>query len=186
MNEMTRIAAAPVEEVRTRITTAEFFHMDDCGAFADLKVELVDGELQFVQRPKNNHAMRQAQVVFSLAQAVGIERVRGELALDLGEDTVLVCDAAVLKAPLADDRLVRADELSLLVEVSVTTRKRDLGMKRLKYAAAGIHAYWVVDAEHEVVQVHGRPVDGDYLHVSTVGFGRPLAVSDTGATITLT
>jgi Uma2 family endonuclease len=186
MNEMARIVSATSEEVRTRITTAEFFHMDECGAFDDLKVELVDGELQFMQKPLNNHAMRQAQVVIRLAAVVGEPRVRGELALDLGEDTVLVCDAAVLFASVDGHRLVRADELALLVEVSVTTRKRDLGMKRLKYASAGIEAYWVVDAEHEVVQVHTRPVDGDYLDVRSVRFGEPIAVPGSDATITLT
>ena len=186
MNEMTRILAAPADEVRTRLTTAEFFHMAECGAFADLKVELVDGELQFMQRPQNNHAMRQAQVMIRLAAAVGEDRVRGELALDLGGDTVLVCDAAVLKHPLHDNRLIRADELTLVIEVSQTTRRRDLGLKRLKYASAGVEAYWVIDADHMVVHAHASPVDGDYIQVVTVWFGEPLAVPGTDATITLT
>lgn len=185
MNEMTRIAAAPEDEVRTRLTTAEFLHMDECGAFDDLKVELVDGELHFMQRPKNNHAMRQAQLVVRVAAVLGEERVRGELAIDLGDATILTCDAAVLRQPIRENRILRPDDLLLVAEVAETTRKRDLGMKRGKYAAGNIAHYWVVDGAHGVAHLHSRPVDGDYVEIQTARFGQPIAVPGTGATIAL-
>ena len=185
MNEMTRIIAAPVDEVRTRLTTAEFLHMDECGAFDDLKVELVDGELHFMQRPKNNHAMRQAQLVIRLAAVAGEERIRGELAVPLGDASLLTCDAAVLHKRIEEDRLLRPEDLLLVAEVAETTRNRDLGMKRGKYAAGGIGTYWVLDGKHGVVHVHTNPVEGDYTEVHTVRFGEPLTVPGTDATITL-
>lgn len=185
MNEMTRIAVALTDEVRTRLTAAEFLHMDECRAFEDLKVELVDGELHFIQRPKVNHAMRQAQLVIRLAAAVGEDRVLGETAIQLGDDTILTCDAAVLRAPIREDRLVRPDDLQLVAEVSETTRHRDLGMKRGKYAGAGIAHYWVVDGKHGVAHLHASPADGDYVDVQTARFGQPMPVPGTDATITL-
>jgi Uma2 family endonuclease len=185
MNEMTRLVPASDEEVRTRLTTAEFLHMDECGAFDDLKVELVDGELHFMQRPKNNHAMRQAQLVVRLAAVIGEDRVRGELAIDLGDATILTCDAAVLCHPIGEDRMLVPDDLLLVVEVAETTRKRDLGMKRGKYAAGNIAHYWVVDGTNGVAHLHSEPVDGDYVEVHTARFGQPMAVPGTDATITL-
>lgn len=185
MNEMTRIVAAPADEIRTRLTTAEFLHMDECGAFDDLKVELVDGELQFMQKPKTNHAMRQAQLVIRLAAIVGEDRVMGETAIDLGNNTILTCDAAVLLRTIDDNRIATPDDLLLVAEVAETTRRRDLGMKRGKYAAAGIAHYWVIDGPYGVAVAHSSPADGDYVEVNTVRFGEPLAVPGTDATITL-
>ena len=72
-----------------------------------------------------------------------------------------------------------------MVEVSETTRDRDMGMKRVKYASAGIPHYWVIDGERLVVHVWGEPVNGDYAQISTVRFGEPLAVPVTGRTIVI-
>ena len=185
MNQMTRITAAPVEGFAARFTTAEFLRMADAGAFDGLRLELIDGELTRMQQPRSNHAIRQAQLVIRLAAIVGEARVTGEVGINLGEDTVLGCDAAVLRASVDDNRLLKAEDLTLVVEVSESTLERDLGMKRRKYAEAGIPIYWVVNGPRSVVHVHAEPVDGEYVDIHTVRFGQPLAVPGTDASITL-
>ncbi len=182
---MTRVVAAPPESFQARFTTAEFLRMCESGAFEDWKVELVDGELERMQQPLNNHAMRQAQIVFLLAQAIGIELVRGEVGIEVGNDTVLACDAAVLRQSVSGNRLLRPDDLALVVEISETTLNRDLGMKRRKYAAASIPVYWVIDGDRSVIHVHAEPVDGEYADIHTVKFGQPLVVPGMTETITL-
>lgn len=185
MNEMSRIAAMPADEVRTRFTSAEFLHMLECDAFDGMKAELVDGEIQLVQYAKNNHAMRQGQVVIALGAVVGADRIRVEAGVDLTSDTLLTCDVGVLAHSVTEDRLLLPEDYLLIVEIAESTLKRDLRMKREKYASAGIGAYWVVDGRHEVTHVHLAPADGDYTDVHTVRFGEPLAVPGTDATITL-
>lgn len=185
MNEMTRIAAAPAEGFKARFTAQEFLRMCDAGAFEDWKVELIDGELERMQLPQNNHAMRQVQVVFALAQVLGVDRIRGEAGIDLGNDTLVSADAAVLRGTVDGNRRFVPDDLALVVEIAETTLRRDLGMKRGKYAAAGIPLYWVIDGNHSVVHVHADPVDGDYIDVHTVRFGQPLALPGTDATVAL-
>ena len=182
---MTRIAAEPADEVRTRLTSREFLHMLERDAFDGMKAELVDGEIQLMQYAKNNHAMRQAQLVVQLAAAVGADRIRVEAGVDLGPDTLLTCDVGALARPVAEDRLLLPEDYLLVVEVAESTLRRDLMMKRQKYAAAGIDTYWVVDGRHQVTHIHARPIDGDYVEVRTVRFGEPLAVPGTDATITL-
>ena len=81
--------------------------------------------------------------------------------------------------------MLRASEILLMVEVSESTRERDIGMKRMKYATAGIPHYWVVDGERSVVHVHADPIEGDYADIGTVRFGHPLPVPGTDATITI-
>jgi Uma2 family endonuclease len=174
------VAAGPA-----RFTTAEFLRMCEVGAFDDIKVELVDGELERMPPRQNEHGRRQSMVVIRLSRVIAEELLRGEVGIDLGNDTVLGCDAAILIAPASGNRILRPDEVALAVEVAETTAARDMGMKRLKYAGAGIAHYWVIDSARSVVHVWSEPLNGDYAQVSTVRFGEPLAVPGTDQTIVI-
>ena len=185
MNEMTRIVAAPTENFRARFTTAEFLRMCEVDAFEDWKIELVNGELERMPPPQNTHSRLQTSIFAQLMPFFGLERVRIEVGIDLGDDTVLGCDGAVLMAPIAENRWPRGDELMLVVEVSQTTLGRDLGMKAARYAAAGIPHYWVLDGQAAVVHAYSEPTGARYSRAKTVRFGEPLAVPGTDATITL-
>jgi hypothetical protein len=59
-------------------------------------------------------------------------------------------------------------DLLLAVEVSDTTLGHDLEEKRLRYAAAGIPAYWVADIVGQTLHVFADPRDGDYLRHEVV------------------
>jgi len=183
MNQMA--AVVPATGFRARFTTAEFLRMCEAGAFDDIKVELIDGELERMPPPQNEHGRRQASVVIRLARVAEEALLRGEVGIDLGDDTVVGCDAAILRAPVAGNRILQADEVTLAVEVAETTLARDMGMKRIKYASAGIAHYWVIDGERSVVHVWGEPMGGDYAQIATVRFGEPLAVPGTDATIVI-
>ncbi|HEX8389786.1 MAG TPA: Uma2 family endonuclease [Sphingomonas sp.] len=185
MNDMSARIIADVRSRGARFTTAEFARMCELGAFDDMEVELIDGELQRLILPMNPHASRQAMVVVRLAQVRPLELVRGEIGIDLGDDTVLGCDAALLRAPLLENRWPRPDELSLVVEVSETTLGRDLGLKMPRYAAAGVANCWVIDGAASVVHAFSDPMDGSYRNVRVTPFGEPLSVPGTDATITL-
>ena len=176
-------AIVPATDYRARFTTAEFLHMCEAGAFDDLKVELIDGELERMPPPQNEHGRRQASLVIRLSRVVADALLRAEVGIDLGQDTVVGCDAAILTMPVSGNRILRADEVTLAVEVSETTLARDMGLKRIKYASAGIANYWVIDGERSVVHVWRDPVGGDYAQIATVRFGEPLAVPGTDASI---
>lgn len=194
MNEMTRVVAdaeppiapaTPVGRFDARFTSAEFLRMIDRGAFEDWKIELVSGELQRMPPPGNDHSRLQVDVITGLASVCSKARVRGETGVDLGDDTVLGCDAALLKQPQTGNQMVRPDQLLVVVEVAETSRFRELDLKRTLYATAGVETYWVIDGKARTVYVHAEPTDGDYINVRTVRFGEPLAVPGTDATITL-
>jgi hypothetical protein len=135
----------------------------------------------------NMHASRQAMIVGMLWVALDVERqtlIRAEIGINMGGDTVLACDAALLCAPMSENRWPRPDELLLVIEVSETTLGRDLGMKVPRYAAAGIPNCWVVDGAASVVHSYGRLVDGAYSDVTMIRFGEPLSIPGTDAIIT--
>lgn len=175
--------AAP--ETKARFTTAEFLRMCDSGAFDDMKVELVNGELERMPPPGNRHAGMQMKIGIRLSAVVPEDLLRGEVGIDLGNDTLLGCDAAMLRVPLNDNRMLLPEDVLVAVEVAETSMPRDTGMKRFAYAGAGIAHYWVVDSQRSVVHVFGEPVSGDYVEVSTVKFGAPLAVPGTDRTIVI-
>lgn len=172
-------------DTRARFTAAEFLRMGEAGAFEGMKVELVAGELERMNPPMSPHAASQASILIRLARVADETLVRGEVGIALTNDTVVACDAALLVAPVTEHRLLRPADLRLVVEVSETTQARDLSLKRLLYAAAGIPTYWVVDGARSVVHIHAEPVDGDYADIRTVRFGAPLPVPGTDAQVTL-
>lgn len=141
-----------------RFTTAEFLRMCEAGAFDDMKVELVNGELERVPPPGNEHGRRQMMVGIRLSRVIAEELLRGEVGIDLGHDTLLGCDAAILVAPVWGNGVLQPSEVTLAIEVSETTHDRDMGLKRIKYASAGIPNYWVIDGDRSVVHVWGEPL----------------------------
>lgn len=185
MNQMTRITAAPVEGFAARFTTAEFLRMIEADVFEDWKVELIEGELQRMPPPGNDHSRRVVAIVARLLRVAPEQHVRAETGIDLGDDTVVGCDAALLRQENLGRGMMQADNVALVVEIAETSLDRDLRLKSRKYAEAGIPVYWVVNGARSVVHVHAEPVDGEYVDIHTVRFGQPLAVPGTDATITL-
>nr|WP_240456592.1 Uma2 family endonuclease [Sphingomonas yabuuchiae] len=172
-------------DTRARFTAPEFLHMVESGAFEGMKVELIDGELERMNPPMNGHSAAQANVVFYLAQKLGLAVVRAETGLVLNDSTVVACDAALLRQPLVENRFLTPYDVQLVIEIAQTTQSRDMGLKRMLYAQAGIPTYWVIDGVRRVVHVYADPVEGDYCSVHTVRFGEALAVPGSDAAITL-
>jgi Uma2 family endonuclease len=170
---------------KARFTTAEFLQMGESGAFDDIKVELVDGELVRINPPQFAHASRQAKIAIRLSRLFAESRIVGEAGVDLGNDTVLGCDVGVLRTPVEENRLLRAADFLLVIEVAETSVARDTTMKRFAYACGGIPHYWVVDGARSVIHVYASPVEGDYTRFQSVGFGEPLSVPGTDGTITI-
>ncbi|WP_312488471.1 Uma2 family endonuclease [Sphingomonas sp.] len=181
MNQLARLSP----DTRARFTSAEFLHMVESGAFDGMKVELIDGELARMNPPMNGHSAAQANVVFYLAQKIGPVLVRGETGIVLNDSNVVSCDAALLRQTVTENRFLTPADILLVVEIAQTTQSRDLGLKRMLYARAGIPTYWAIDGMRRVIHVHAAPVDGEYTDVHTVRFGEPLAVPGCEAAITL-
>jgi len=182
---MNRLATR--ESFEAHFTATEFLHMAETGAFNDMTIELVAGRLERQHPPRTDHALRQAMVVGQLWAIFASSEVRvmGEVGFELADDMILSCDAALLNGPVAAGRLARPEELRLVVEIAETTRLRDLGMKRIAYATAGVPVYWVVDGPMAVTHVHAEPMRGDYRRVVTISFGEPVPVPGSERTIVI-
>ena len=187
MNQQVRIAAEQ-PGLKARFTAAEFLRMVDAGAFEDMKVELIAGELYRMTPPMSTHARLQGDLIFSLKTLLR-ERseltVFGGVGIILDDETVVCADLAVARLPKSENRRLRPDDVDLVIEVAITSTAKDSGIKRLAYAAASIPYYWMVDGKRGVVHLYSQPADGDYAEVSTVRFGQSFSALGMIDTITI-
>ncbi|MFB7497850.1 Uma2 family endonuclease [Streptomyces sp. NPDC056161] len=141
------------------------FTVDDLFTLPDLPphTELIDGSLVFVSPQRDFHS-----VVIDLLM-VGLRRqlpsglkVRREMTVVLDHRNAPEPDVCVLRADAFTGReqtRYRAEDLLLAVEVvSPDSEARDRDSKPLKYAAAGIPHFWLVEMaegdQHPVVRTY--------------------------------
>ena len=182
MNEQTRLARP---DHLAAFSAEGFLRMLELGAFADMRAELVRGEIEKMTPAGWRHGELNATLVLLLAghfKALGA-RIGTDVVIRISETTVRAADVVVLRPGAEPGRALQGDEVLLAVEIADTTLDRDMADKRFDYATAGIAHYWVVDANRQVVHVFGEAVDGDYAQVATVRFGEPLGVPGSDATI---
>jgi Uma2 family endonuclease len=55
------------------------------------------------------------------------------------------------------DRQPRPEEVPMVVEVADTTLRRDRGVKKRIYAAAGVPVYWIVNLKERQIEVYTGP-----------------------------
>ena len=70
-----------------------------------------------------------------------------------------------------DDDFVTPATARLLIEVSSSSLRHDLGRKAALYARTGVPEYWVADVKgRRIVRMH-RPVEGTYTERAEFAFG---------------
>lgn len=144
---------------------------DDLAAMPDdgHRYELIDGVLIVSPSPTIHHQRCIKALILLLdgAETPEYEVVVSPFDVRFARSTVLIPDLLVArKADLAPARLETAPVL--VVEVrSPSTRRIDLGTKRLVYEEYGVPAYWLVDPEEPSLSVLHLE-NGTYVQVARV------------------
>lgn len=183
MNKPVRLAVESVPE--TLFTAREYLRMHDAGAFNDMNVELVRGELRKMMSGGFAHGALNARLIAKLITAYSATDrcLAVDLMIGIGPLTIRGADIAVVMPDVPSSGPVPPDRVVLIVEVSVTTLGTDLGAKQAEYATAGVPDYWVADVEARVMHVMRSPERERYAERSVVPFDQPLAVPGTAETI---
>jgi Uma2 family endonuclease len=159
---------------RPPLTVEEFDALAEAeGWDEDARVELLDGEVVWMSPINDPHAAcvkrlnrvfnrrySEDQVLVSVQDPIRIERYD-----EPQPDVALLrprADCYATATPTPADIL-------LLVEVSDTTLRTDLGRKARIYASGGVSEYWVVDLNNRVVYVHRTPAGGNYAERQVLG-----------------
>jgi Uma2 family endonuclease len=69
----------------------------------------------------------------------------------------------------------RPEDVFLLIEISDSTLAYDRGRKLSAYAQAGVHEYWIVNLQDDVIEVFREPVAGKYTVSMTCAPGQMLS-----------
>jgi Uma2 family endonuclease len=154
---------------------------DDCenlerDGYLDLgKYELIEGSIIPKMPQKRPHINTVIAVQYALIPLFGERQVQSQGTIDiLPEDSPTSepePDVTVLKSPATDfsTNNPRPSDIHLVVEVSDSTLRFDLGTKASLYARAEIVEYWVIDVNTRQLHVHRDPVGGVYQSVAVLG-----------------
>lgn len=155
--------AALSDRVRP-LRRSEFHQLGELGAFADERVELLDGVLVAMSPlgARHCHAVDVLTELLILALA-GRALVRVQEPIAASDQSEPQPDLAVVRRePFLDDHPRSA---FLLIEVAESSLAQDRGVKSLIYARAGVPEYWVVDLVGRVIEVHTGPSEAGYRDV---------------------
>lgn len=144
------------------------------------RYELIDGSLVVTPAPGPAHQL----VVVALCRLLWSARRPGTVILPAPVDFVPVPNTSLQPdAVVVEESEIQQPHLTrtplLVVEVlSPSSRRHDLGSKRLAYAAAGVPSYWLVDPEPPVTLTVLRLAGDDYESVAQAEGDEELVVEE--------
>ncbi|MEM0986713.1 MAG: Uma2 family endonuclease [Pseudomonadota bacterium] len=161
-----------------RFTVDELFALGELGALDDAnRYELWDGRLVMTPPPGNHHGRAESRILRRLLAALleldpDEQRyvVQPNPGLEMSNDTFLQPDLAIV-SPTDPDETPRLtpSHVHLCIEVSRSTVRGDLELKRLRYAQAGIAEYWVLNTWTSALHLFRQPENGDYAETRVLG-----------------
>lgn len=157
----------------------DFELLERTGAFRDYgKVELIDGVIEAVNAEYRTHALVKNRLARRLDSALarlgtGYEAIV-EATLALPPHNLPEPDLLIAKGELGRDYF-RLSHIAIVIEISDTTAARDLGHKRMMYAAQGVPEYWVVQLERRLVHQFWQPTEDGYQDERTLPLDGPLS-----------
>ena len=125
----------------------------------DIRAELIDGVLIFLEAPTFTHQELITELLFEIKLFIrakkGICRVLPsplDVQIDCDDRTIVQPDIALI---CKEERITRkgihgAPDFCIEI-VSDSSRKRDYGIKMQKYMNAGVREYWIVDRKREKI-----------------------------------
>jgi Uma2 family endonuclease len=154
-------------ESRPPLTVEEFETLAlEAGWDEDTRIELLDGEVIPMNPVNDPHigCVNRLTRLFARRYGEDVALLSIQNPLRVGEHDLPQPDVALLKPRgdfYATGKATPADVL-VLVEISDTTLRTDLGRKARIFADAGIREYWVIDLNNHVLYVHRAPGAGRY------------------------
>jgi Uma2 family endonuclease len=157
-----------------RFSIEEYHRLVACGGFDDeLRVELIDGLLVDTARKSPEHENAIAWLLDWLMDHLDRTRYQLRVAASV---TIRASEPEpdLVIVERAPPKLEHPTQAPLVIEVALSSTRRDLGVKPAVYADA-VAEYWVVDLERRCVIVHRDPAARAYRDVSVVPAGEDLS-----------
>ena len=151
----------------------------------DVRAELIDGVLIFLEAPTFTHQELVTELLLEFGNFVrknkGTCRVVPsplDVQLDCDDRTMVQPDIAVIcrKERITRKGVYGAPDLCIEV-ISESTRKLDYGVKMNKYMEADVREYWIVDLKREKVVCYGfEGEDAPEINIYTFKYRVPVRI----------
>jgi len=149
-----------IDQIRPT-SRSEYYRMFEAGIFDGERVELLRGLVVTMSPHSNTHANTVVRLTELLIMALhGRAEVRPQVPLAASNYSEPEPDLAVTRR--RDPHAEHPTTAFLVIEVSLTSLRKDIQVKTSIYAEAGVEAYWIVDLKNDRVLVYADPVDGLY------------------------
>lgn len=172
-------ASPPIPTIARRLFTVhEYYQMAEAGILdPNERVELIEGEI-FRMSPVGGPHIKRINVITKLLISRLGDRVEvsPQNPLRLDDRSEPVPDITVLRERGDDDDVPRVSDVLVVIEVAVSSLRRDLGWKLALYARAGIPEVWVLDINGWRLLRHRDPADGAYGRVDELRSGDSISV----------
>ena len=176
-----------VQLTRRRFTVDEYYAMGAAGILGeDDRVELIDGEI--VQMPPigPGHGGTVNRTNYALMRCFGdvaVVTVQNPIHLNRYNDPQPDFALARPRADFYRSAHPEPGDIFLVIEVADSTLATDQRIKMPLYARAGLPEAWLIDLQHELIQVYREPGPDGYRLVTTARRGErisPHAFPDRG------
>jgi Uma2 family endonuclease len=142
----------------------EYLRLAEAGAFDDEKVELLGGVVVAMSPQGDDHMHLLTLFNRFLAKRLPASfMVAPQVTYRLSEYSAPEPDFSIVSTASVWAKRQKAD---WLIEVAVSSLRKDRGIKAKLYANAGISEYWVIDANTMSVYVHRDPSSDRYRSVA--------------------
>lgn len=138
------------------------------GVFDDMKIELIDGVLvpMSPQGAPHSHAIKVLSQQL-IRQLDGRADVLVQAPFAANERSEPEPDVQVV--PVGEYLDDHPDRAFLVIEVAVSSQRKDKGRKVGLYASSRVDEYWIVDVPAGTVTVHSNPAAGEWRSMATHG-----------------
>ena len=151
------------------LTVAEFFRLGELGFLEEEgKHELWDGRIIVTPPAGPSHMDCERRIVRALVLAIEQAGLREQFGVQpgggikIGDYNFRAPDVMIVRLPFDTENLPTGEDVSLVIEIALTSLPFDLTQKRSKYAGAGIAEYWVIDVRRRRLHPFRNPKAGDY------------------------
>ena len=151
--------SAPAYQTRS----ADSYTIEDYLALPDdVRAELIDGRLIYMEAPSTLHQYFLTELTVSLHNFIRSNKRKCtvlfaplDVQLDCDDKTMVQPDVMVIctRDKITRNRIYGAPELCIEV-TSPSTRSHDMKTKLRKYKDAGVREYWIVDIDRKQVICH--------------------------------
>lgn len=161
---------------RRLFTVHEYYEMARVGILKpDERVELLDGEIVPMNAISSPHAWCVTRLNSHFTRIDDRCKIAVQNPLRLHERSEPEPDLVILQPDTPEDRHPGPADAFLVIEVAETSLRTDRGRKRTMYARAGIPEYWIVDLQHDRIEVYRDPARGRYQAVWLASRGDTLS-----------